>query len=112
MRERQNLGKYATIDEKNPDAIGVCDTSGFVFNHKDLVKQMEWYGDNFVWTGYMVGKPFVDIPAEQNRPPLTKDDPRPVKNARPFIGEETVPPAPELTFNQIIASLKSARWGI
>lgn len=75
--------KYVTIDPNNPKALGECDRSGFTFNHKDLHKQMEWRGNNLVWTGLMVGKPFLDKPNEQNRPPLVKDDPRPVKNPRP-----------------------------
>ncbi len=107
----QTVGTYVTIDEDHPEAVGVCDYSGFVFNHKDLVKQMDWYGDNFLWTGFLVGKPFVDVPNEQNRPPLTKDDPRPIKNPRPFIQDSAPPPAPpDLTFSQIIASLNAARW--
>ena len=48
-------GKYVSINPDNPSALGVCDESGFVFNHKDLIKQMEWRGNNLVWTGLMVG---------------------------------------------------------
>jgi hypothetical protein len=76
-------GKYVKIDAKNPAALGQCDESGLTFNHKDLHKQMEWRGDNLVWTGLMVGKPYLDVPNEQLRPPLVKDDPKVVKNPRP-----------------------------
>ena len=75
-------GKHVTIDPNNPEALGICDYSGFVFNHKDLVKQMEWRGNNLVWTGMMVGRPYLDTPSEQNRPPLVKDDPKAIKNPR------------------------------
>jgi hypothetical protein len=81
-------GKRVTIDPKNPEALGICDYTDFVFNHKDLVKQMEWRGDSLVWTGWMVGRPYVDTPNEQNRPPLVKDDPRPIKDPR--VPQDTV----------------------
>ena len=74
--------KYVKVNPKNPNGLGVCDRSGFVFNHKDLVKQMEWRGNNLVWTGLMVGPPFLDKPSEQNRPPIVKDDPKTLKNPR------------------------------
>lgn len=75
--------KNITINPNSPNALGVCDDSGFVFNHKDLIKQMEWRGDNLVWTGLMKGPQYLDKPQEQNRPPLVKNDPRPVKDPRP-----------------------------
>lgn len=81
-------GKRVTIDFDNPEALGICDYTDFVFSHKDLVKQMEWRGDNLVWTGWMVGRPYVDVPNEQNRPPLVKDDPRPIKDPR--VPQDTV----------------------
>jgi hypothetical protein len=103
-------GKYVTIDPKYPSALGICDESGFVFNHKDLVKQMEWRGDALVWTGFMVGKPFLDVPNEQNRPPLVKNDPRPVMNPRlptPYTDPE-VPVV--LPYNQLVAKLNTTNW--
>jgi hypothetical protein len=116
--------KYVTVDPENPNAFAVCDRSGFYFNHKDLHKQMEWRGNNLVWTGLLVGTPFLDIPNEQNRPPPIKADPIPVKNPRlttPYIDPETFvtpnftqllpmlqdpvnnPPPPPLPDNQIEA---------
>ena len=56
-------GKYVNINPQNPNALGICDRTGFTFNHKDLVKQMEWRGDSLVWTGLMVGKPYLDVPS-------------------------------------------------
>lgn len=78
-------GKHVRINPKYPDALGQCDESGLTFNHKDLVKQYQWRGNNLVWSGLMVGKPYLDIPNEQNRPPLVKDDPRVVTNPRPPV---------------------------
>ena len=81
-RSKNIKSKYVTIDPKNPNALGVCDESGFDFNHKDLVKQMQWRGNQLIWTGLMVGKPYLDVPSQQDRPPIVRDDPKPVKDPR------------------------------
>lgn len=78
--------RYARINPRNPganDALGVCDRSGFVFNHSDLIRQMEWRGNNLVWTGLLVGRPFLYEPNEQERPPIVDSDPKAVMNPRP-----------------------------
>jgi len=99
--------KNIVVDPKNPSALGVCDDSGFVFNHKNLVKQMEWRGDNYVWTGLMKGPQYIDKPQEQNRPPLVKNDPRPVMNPRPPT-PYTDPEYPVVDpFPEIIAELET-----
>ena len=82
MRFKNVSGKRAT---NTNDTVGRCDRSLMVFNTSDLVKQMEWVGNQLVWTGMMVGKPFYDEPNEQNRPPLPSRDPAPVKNPRPMF---------------------------
>ena len=74
--------RHVTIDPRHPDALGVCDDSDFVFNRKDLVKQMEWRGNRLQWTGRYVGRPFLNQPQEQFRPPAVKADPYPVKDPR------------------------------
>jgi len=104
-------GKYVTIDTNNPSALGICDESGLAFNHKDLVKQMEWRGDNLVWTGFLVGKPYLDVPSEQNRPPLVKADPYTVKNPRlptPYSDPETPVVLP---YTQLLTKLNNTNWG-
>lgn len=75
-------GKHVQIDCSNPNALGICDYTGFVFNRKDLVRQMEWRGNALVWTGFYVGKPYIDKPNEQLRPPILPPDPVPVKEPR------------------------------
>jgi len=75
-------GKHVIIDPDNPVALGICDATGFVFKRTDLVKQMEWRGNSLKWTGFLVGKPYVDKPNEQLRTPLLKPDPVPVKDPR------------------------------
>lgn len=76
-------GKYVHTNNDFPEALGICDYTGFRFNHNDLVKQMEWRGNALVWTGFMVGRPFVDVPNEQARPPILPPDPVPVRLPRP-----------------------------
>lgn len=69
-------------DPSNIEPLGVCDISGQVFKRKDLLKQMEWRGNSLQWTGMWVGRPYLDSPNQQNRPPVVKADPVPVKNPR------------------------------
>ena len=75
-------GKHVRIDSQSPNGLGICDYTGFVFNKKDLIKQMEWRGNAIVWTGLYVGRPYADVPNEQNRPPILPPDPIPFLNAR------------------------------
>lgn len=79
----QPKGKHVTIDFEHPEALGICDRSGFVFMRKDLARQMEWRGNDLVWTGFYVGIPYLDVPNEQGRPPILPSDPIPVKDPRP-----------------------------
>jgi len=81
-------GKHVSIDASNPEALGICDYSGMVFNKKDLVKQMEWRGNALVWTGFLVGRPYVDKPNEQLRPPILPPDPVPVP--LPRVQQDTI----------------------
>lgn len=75
-------GKHVSIDASNPQAVAICDYSGFVHMHKNLVPQMEWRGDELAWTGFLVGRDYVDVPNEQARPPILPPDPIPVSDAR------------------------------
>ena len=89
------MGDYVRKDVIEP--IGTCDYSGFLFSRSDLVKQYEWRGNQLVWTGAIVGRPFVDEPNQQNRPPQIKGDPKALQNPRPF-GIET-PQGPDAIGN-------------
>jgi hypothetical protein len=75
-------GKHVVINQDNPEGLGICDKTGFVFPHTDLVKQMEWRGNAIVWTGFYVGRPYADKPNEQLRPPILPPDPVPLRNPR------------------------------
>jgi hypothetical protein len=84
-----NAQRGAYVKKGSLEPVGVCDYSGFWFSRSDLVKQMEYRGNSLVWTGFMVGRPFLDVPSEQNRPPLIKNDPIAVDNAKPNeIGQD------------------------
>lgn len=100
------MGDYVRKDVIEP--IGTCDYSGFPFSRSDLVKQYEWRGNQLVWTGAIVGRPFVDEPNEQNRPPQIKGDPKAVQNPRPF-GIET-PQGPDATGNSSPAILENINF--
>ncbi len=83
-------GKHVRISQSAPQALGICDYTGFVFNRKDLVRQMEWRGNALVWTGFLVGIPYVDEPNQQLRPPILPPDPVPVMYPRlPFESNVT-----------------------
>lgn len=99
-------GEYVKKNVIEP--VGVCDYSGFFFSRSDLVKQYEWRGNQLVWTGAIVGRPFVDEPNEQNRPPQIKGDPQAVQNPRPF-GIET-PEGPDANSNSSLVSLADVNF--
>ncbi len=76
-------GKYVgSIDEDHPRGLGICDGSGFVFRRIDLIRQMEWRGERLIWTGFYVGRPFLDVPNPQNIPPILQPDPIPLFEPR------------------------------
>lgn len=103
--------KNYKYNKNNPQSYGVCDYSGFIFPHCDLIKQKDWRGNNYVWTGLMVGKPFIDKPQPQNRPPMPSTDPNPVTNSRPpsnYIDPESNPVLPS---NQLMNKLNNFNWG-
>lgn len=76
-------GKYTRIRRDNPRAVAICDYSGLLCMHEDLVRQMEYRGNALVWTGFMVNKRFADKPNPQNMTPLLMPDPIPVQFPRP-----------------------------
>lgn len=103
-----NYGKYFQTSFSKPASYGVCDRTGFIFNSKDLVKQMVWAGNSKVWTGWMVGKPFIDIPSQAQRPPLILGDPKPVENPRIPHDFEPTPLLPD--YKQLIIQLTNTRF--
>lgn len=92
------MGKHFKIDVRRPLGSALCDKTQFRMRHCDLVRQMEWYGNTLQWTGYMVGKWYVDRPNPAGRVPILKPDPVPLNNPRP---PQTNPEAPtsQQTYN-------------
>ena len=74
------------------EPIGTCDYSGFLLTGLIWLNNIEWRGNQLIWTGAIVRRPLLMEPNEQNRPPQIKGDPKAVQNPRPF-GIET-PPRP------------------
>jgi hypothetical protein len=75
-------GSHVYIDTENPQAVGICDYTGFIHQRDELVKQMEWRGESLEWTGLYVGKEYADVPNEQLRPPILPPDPVPISDAK------------------------------
>ncbi len=74
---------YNRIDPHNPKALAMCDRSGFLCRYADLRQQMEYRGNDLVWTGLMVYKDFLDKPQHQNKIPPFIPNMIPVRNPRP-----------------------------
>jgi hypothetical protein len=82
-------GNYSRIDPKKPRALGMCDLSGFLCRHEDLIRQMEYRGNGLVWTGFLVHPDFADQPNPQGLVPILLPDPIPIKNPRPDMPDPT-----------------------
>lgn len=77
-----------------------CDYSSEMF--EKLYKQYEWAGDGKIWTGLWVGQKWLDVPQEQLRTPIIKDDPQPLPNPRPpQQGVMVDPNAPTTTWEAV-----------
>lgn len=98
-------GKHVSINDAAPQALGICDATGFVFKRIDLVREMQWRGNALIWTGFLVGRPYVDKPNEQLRPPIYPPDPVPVMFPR--LPSDGVPALPE---DQRLLLLQNASW--
>lgn len=103
-------GKHVRINSDTPQALGMCDYSQMVFNRKDLVRQMEWRGNALVWTGFYVGRPYVDEPNQQLRPPILPPDPVPVQEPRLQQGTLPVGGVPALPEDQRLTELEEFNW--
>lgn len=70
---------------RRPRAKGVCDNCGELVQYSQLKRQMEWYGNSLMWTGYLVCtvNGCYDTPQDQGRTILLPPDPLPIYNPRP-----------------------------
>ena len=107
----KHKGKNVKISDfrKNPKFLRVCQRSGFVFQIEDTAEQLEWYGNSLVGNKFFVGKQYLDVPSQINRPPKIKSDPYPIKDPRPPASLGGTP-APYQSNNQIFANLINFNW--
>jgi len=90
MSYASKLGR-ARISAKSPQAAGVCDRCGGVYNHVDLSWQFDWAGAALVNKRILVCDPCLDTPQQQLRSIVLPADPPVIMNARPeyYIQAET-----------------------
>lgn len=103
-------GRHVHINPSHPEALGMCDHTQFVHMRKDLVRQMEYRGEDLVWTGLYVGRQYVDVPNDQLRPPLLAPDPVPVLEPRVQQGSGVILPPPEVPPIQSFNNLETYGW--
>lgn len=81
-----NLTGRARVSTRHPEAFGVCDTCGFVYNRVQLVEQMEYQGNDVRPTGFLVCTSTCnDMPQPQFSTPILPNDPYPILNPRPDL---------------------------
>jgi hypothetical protein len=72
----------ARVDSRNPQAFGICDRCGFLYNHTNLSWQFDWAGVNLINKRILVCETCNDTPQEQLRAIVLPADPTPIINAR------------------------------
>jgi hypothetical protein len=72
----------AKVSSKNPQAFAICDGCGFLYNHVDLVWQMEWAGNRIINQHQLVCRRCNDVPNQQLRAIVLPADPQPIMNPR------------------------------
>lgn len=71
------------VDADHPDAAGICDCCGFLYNLNKLAFQQQWYGTELRNTGFRHCPECLDEPSIQRPPPYPLPaDPVPVLNPR------------------------------
>lgn len=75
----------ARIDPRSPDALGVCDFCGFLYNHKRLRWAQDWRGPKLQNLGFLVCESCLDKPQPNGQQTIIlPPDPIPIRNARPW----------------------------
>jgi hypothetical protein len=80
----------ATINPNDPNALGICDRCGFLYNLRTLRWQMEWCGTTMQNLHLRVCSQCWDVPQEQLRTIILPPDPPSVRDPRtePFLIDE------------------------
>jgi hypothetical protein len=101
----------AKVSTRNPQAFGICDRCGFLYNHTNLMWQFDWAGASLINKRILVCKPCNDVPQNQLRAIVLPADPVPIMNprveayasaetdTRVIIVSSTVDPTTGLTVN-------------
>jgi len=76
-------GKYARVNDHNPENFAQCDRCGFWRSGSDLIWQIDWAGTRLYNKRILVcSDRCFDTPQEQLRSLVLPPDPLPVLNAR------------------------------
>jgi hypothetical protein len=72
----------ASVSTRNPQAFGICDRCGFLYNHNRLQWQFDWAGAGLINKRILVCNTCLDTPQEQLRAIILPADPTPILNPR------------------------------
>lgn len=72
----------ARVSSRNPQAFGICDRCGFLYNHSQLQWQFDWAGASLINKRILVCDPCNDTPQQQLRAIVLPADPMPILNPR------------------------------
>lgn len=72
----------ARISPSSPQAAGICDRCGFVYNHSSLSWQFDWRGASLQNIRLLVCNSCMDTPQNQLRAIVVPADPVPIQNPR------------------------------
>lgn len=73
----------ARVSPRRPQALGVCDRCGFIYQHNALRWQFEWQGLQLQNLNILVCRDCLDVPQPQLKTIIIPPDPLPVLNPRP-----------------------------
>jgi hypothetical protein len=72
----------AKVSSRNPNAFGICDRCGFLYNHNRLTWQFDWAGAGLINKRILVCDTCTDTPQQQLRAIILPADPTPILNPR------------------------------
>lgn len=72
----------ARVSSRNPNAFGICDRCGFLYNHNRLQWQFDWAGASLINKRILVCNTCNDVPQQQLRAIVVPADPVPIQNPR------------------------------
>ena len=72
----------ARVSARNPQAFGICDRCGILYNHNQLQWQFDWAGASLINKRILVCDTCNDEPQNQLRAIVLPADPMPILNPR------------------------------